>query len=75
MARAQVQLADATVYHANIANSKVASFIANQKSLTDSIADAKIAVIDTTFTAIDRGLDKVTHQLGFVGDAYKRRLK
>ncbi len=70
----QVKIADATIYHAEIADAKVMEFLANQRSITDVIADAKVGVIDTTFSAIDRGLDKFTSKLGVAGDLVKELL-
>lgn len=70
----QVQIADKTIYHADIANAKVLDFLANQRSITDVIADAKIGVIDSTFSAIDRALDKFTSKLGIAGDLTKELL-
>lgn len=67
----QVKIADSTIYHADIANAKVMEFLANQRSITDVIADAKIGVIDTTFSAIDKMLDKFTSKLGMAGDLVK----
>ncbi len=43
--RAQVRLADQTVYHAARANAKVLDFLASQKGVTEIVADAKIGLI------------------------------
>lgn len=64
-------IADQTIYHAEIADAKVMEFLAHQRSITEIIADAKVGVIDTTFSAIDRGLEKVTSKLGMAGDLVK----
>jgi hypothetical protein len=65
--RSQVRLADQTVYHADIANAKVLDFLASQKSITDTIADAKVGVIQSTFDYMSQGLDRITHKLGSIG--------
>src|SRR6185295_3530526 len=70
----QVKIADATVYHADVANAKVMEFLANQRSITDVIADARINVIESTFSVIDRGLEKVTSKLGIAGDMVRELL-
>lgn len=67
----QEKMKDATIYHADVANAKVMEFLANQRTITDIIGDAKVKVIDTTFSAIDKGLDKVTDKLGFAKDLVK----
>lgn len=69
--QAQVQLADASVYHADRANAKVLEFMASQKSITDTVADFKVGVMQTTFDLIDRGLDRVTSKLGIIGSLVK----
>lgn len=70
--RAQLELADATTYHATQANARVLEFLASQTSITDIVADAKVGVIQTTFDYIDRGLDKWTQKLGAVGGLVKQ---
>lgn len=67
----QVKISDATIYHADIANARVMEFLANQRSITEVIADAKTGVIDTTFSAIDKMLDKFTSKLGLAGNLVK----
>jgi hypothetical protein len=67
----QVKIADATVYHAEIANAKVTEFLANQRSITDVIADYKVAVVDKTFSIIDMALDKITSKMGILGSLVK----
>ena len=64
--RAQLELADATIYHAVQADAAVLRFLASQRSVTQVIADAKTGVIQSTFDLIDRGLDKATSKLGFM---------
>jgi hypothetical protein len=70
--RSQVRLADATVYHAAQANAKVLDFLASQKSVTDSVADAKIGLIQNTFGQIDSFLDRVIPKLHGFGDILKQ---
>lgn len=65
--RAQLELADATTYHAAQANAHVLEFLAHQKNITEIIADAKTGVIQTTYDYIDRGLDKINSKLGGLG--------
>ncbi len=72
--RAQLELADATVYHAARADAAVMEFLASQRSVTEVIADAKIGVIQSTFDLIDRGLDRATSKLGIVGSLVKELL-
>ena len=67
----QIKIADSTVYHAEIANAAVMEFLANQRTITDVIADAKISVIDGVFGGIDSALDRFTDKLGFAGDLVK----
>lgn len=68
----QVKIADATIYSADIANARVLDYLASQKSITDIIADAKINVIDTTFGAIDAGLERANRKFGVMGDILKQ---
>jgi hypothetical protein len=63
----QVKIADQTVYHADIANARVMDYLASQKSVTDLVAEAKIGIIDATFSSMDRGFSKLTQHLGVVG--------
>lgn len=67
MIRSQVQLADQTIFHADRANSAVLEYLASQRSVTDVIADFRINTIDTTFSLIDRGLERFTSRLGIIG--------
>jgi hypothetical protein len=69
--KSQVKIADATIYHSDIANAKVLDFLAQQKSVTDIVADAKTGAIQATYDFIDRGLDRVTSKLGSVGNLLK----
>lgn len=71
MIQSQARLSDMTVYHADQANAAVMDFLASQRSVTEVIADAKVGVIDSTFSAIDRGLDRATSKLGFMGSLVK----
>jgi tape measure domain-containing protein len=66
--RAQIEMADATVYHAQQADTAVAKFLAGQKSVTEIVADAKIGVMETTFDLMDRGITKITSKLGIMKD-------
>lgn len=72
--RAELELADATIYHATQADAAVLRFLASQRSVTEVIADAKVGVIQTTFDLIDRGLDKFTSKLGIMGSLVKELL-
>jgi hypothetical protein len=72
--RAQLELADATTYHATQANAKVVEFLAHQKNITEVVADAKTGVMQTTFDLIDRGLDRWTSKLGIIGNLAKQIL-
>ena len=72
--RAQLELSDATTYHAAQANAKVLEFLASQKSITQTVADAKVGVIQTTFDLIDRGLDRFTSKMGVLGGLVKQIL-
>lgn len=71
MIASQVKIADATIYHSDQANAKVLEFLAQQKTVTDAVADAKIGVIQGTYNLIDKGLDKITSKLGAVGSILK----
>lgn len=64
-------IADQTVFHADRADAAVMEFLAEQRGITEIIADAKIGVIDATFSSIDSGLDKLTAKLGIAGDIVK----
>lgn len=66
--QAMLEMADATVYHSQQADTAVARFLASQKSVTDIVVDAKIGVMEVTFDLIDRGLSKVTDKLGIMKD-------
>lgn len=57
--RAQIQLAEQGVYSANRANASVAEYLAQQKGITESIADLKVGVVESTFDYIDSGLEKI----------------
>lgn len=72
LARAQREIADATVYSATQANASVAEFLAQQKNITEIVGDAKIGVIQTTFDYIDRALDRWTEKLGLAGGLIKQ---
>lgn len=64
-------IADQTIYHAERADAAVIDFLAHQRGITEIIADAKVGVIDATFSAIDSGLDRLTAKLGIAGDIVK----
>lgn len=66
--RAQLELADATTYHATQANAKVVEFLAHQKNITEIVADAKTGLIQTSFDYIDSGLQKMNSHLGKMGN-------
>lgn len=68
LARSQREMADAMVYHSAQANASVAEFLAQQKSITEIVADAKTGVIQTTFDYLDRGLASANRHLGRMGD-------
>jgi hypothetical protein len=72
--RAELELADATIYHAVQADAAVLRFLASQRTVTEVIADAKVGVIQATFDLIDRGLDKFTSKLGIIGSLVKELL-
>ena len=72
--RSQVQIGQQMVYSADIANAKVLELIAQQKGVTDIVADARRGVIQTTYDFIDRGLDRVTQKLGVAGSLIKQIL-
>lgn len=64
-------IADQTIYHSERADAAVIDFLAHQRGITEVIADAKVGVIDATFSAIDSGLDRLTEKLGAAGDIVK----
>jgi hypothetical protein len=74
MIRSQVKLADQTIYHADQANAKVMEYLASQSSVTDVIAEARIGVIQSTFSYIESGLDRITSKLGAIGGVLKQLL-
>jgi TP901 family phage tail tape measure protein len=70
-ARAQVRLADQTVYHAGRANEKVLEYLASQKGITDIVADAKIGIIEETFNGVDSVLDRIIPKMHGFGSIIK----
>jgi hypothetical protein len=71
-ARAQVRLADQTVYHAGKADAAVLQFMASQKGVTDIFSDAKIGVIKKTYDGIDAALDRIVPKLNGFGSILKQ---
>ena len=79
MIASQVKIADQGVYHATQANAKILDFLAQQKSITDIVADAKINVLQTSFNSVDSLLDKILPKANkfsgiikqIVGDLFK----
>jgi hypothetical protein len=71
-ARAQVRLADQTVYHAGKADAAVLQFMASQKGVTDIFSDAKIGIIKKTYDGIDQALDRIIPKLNGFGSILKQ---
>ena len=70
--RAQLELSDKTIYHATQANAKVLEFLAQQKGLTDIVADAKIGILQKSFDGIDSVLDRIIPKAHGFGDILKQ---
>jgi TP901 family phage tail tape measure protein len=62
--RAQVELADATVFHAEQARAQILDHFARQKSLTDSVADSVISITDRAGDAVEKALGKIDRLFG-----------
>jgi TP901 family phage tail tape measure protein len=62
--RAQVELADATVFHAEQARAQILDHFARQKSLTNSVADSVTSIADRTGDAVERAIGKVDRLFG-----------
>jgi soluble lytic murein transglycosylase-like protein len=71
MAANAVRLADAEIYHADRANSQILEYFAQQRSMDQIVADAKISTVEKIFGAIDNGLSRITSKMGFFGDIVK----
>ena len=66
-----IRLADAQIYHADRSNAKVLEYFAQQRSVDQVVADAKIGTIERIFGAMDTGIGRLTTKLGFFGDIIK----
>jgi hypothetical protein len=67
-------LADATIFHSTRAQAILLNHLAAQKSVTQSVGDAMIAVYEGVAGAIDKGIGKLTARLGIFGDAVREVL-
>jgi hypothetical protein len=74
MIKDRVLLADATIYHSTRAQAILLDHLAAQKSVTQSVGDAMIAVYEGVAGAIDKGIGKLTARLGIFGDAVREVL-
>lgn len=74
MIKDRVMLADATIYHSTRAQAILLDHLAAQKSVTQSVGDAMIAVYEGVAGAIDKGIGKLTARLGIFGDAVREVL-
>jgi len=70
--KSRVKLSDQTVFHQAQANAKVLEFLAQQKGMTDIVADAKIGVMQKTFDGIDSALDRIIPKLHGFGSILKQ---
>src|SRR6266436_805130 len=70
--KSRVKLSDQTVFHQAQANARVLEFLAQQKGMTDIVADAKIGVMQKTFDGIDSALDKIIPKLHGFGSILKQ---
>jgi hypothetical protein len=70
--RSRVRLADQTVYHEAQANARILEFLAEQKSMTEIVADAKIGLFQKTFDGIDKFLDRAIPKLFGFGEILKQ---
>jgi uncharacterized protein Smg (DUF494 family) len=74
MIKDRVILADATIFHSTRAQAILLDHLAQQKSVTQSVGDAMIAVYEGVAGAIDQGIGKLTAKLGIFGDAVREVL-
>jgi hypothetical protein len=74
MIKDRVILADATIFHSTRAQAILLDHLATQKSVTQSVGDAMIAVYEGVAGAIDKGIGKLTARLGIFGDAVREVL-
>lgn len=72
MIASQAKIADQGVYHATQANAKILDFLAQQKGITDIVADAKIGVIQQSFDGIDSVLDRIIPKAHGFGNIIKQ---
>lgn len=72
--RAQLEITQQTQYSAAQANAKVLEFMANQKGVTDIMADFRIGLVESGYDLIDAGLDKIIPKIGVLGGVIKDML-
>jgi tape measure domain-containing protein len=71
MIYSQARLADQTVFHATQSNAKVLDFLAQQKSVTEIFADARIAIVQKSFDGVDQALDRIIPKMHGFGSILK----
>ncbi len=72
MIASQVKIADQGVYHATQANAKILDFLAQQKGITDIVADSKIGLMQKSFEGVDNVLDRIIPKAHGFGDIIKQ---
>ena len=70
----RVLIADATIFHSTRAQAVLLDHLAQQKSVTQSVGDAMIAVYEGVAGAIDQGIGKLTAKMGIFGQAVREVL-
>lgn len=73
--RIQQQLSDNQVFRQDRANRLFLQHLAEQKSLTQAVADAQIKAYETFVGALEKGIDKLTSKLGLFGEVVADLLK
>lgn len=58
-------------YSETQANAKMLEFLASQKSVTDTLADARISLISESYNQLDKVLDRLTKRMGIFGGVLK----
>ncbi len=70
--RAQLELSEKSIYSATQANARVLEFLAQQKGVTDIVADARIGIMEQSFNGIDSLLDRIIPKMHGFGSVLKQ---
>lgn len=69
--RAQLEIANQTVFSATQANARVQDFLASQKNVSDTMGDFRVGLIETGYDLIDQGLDRIIPKMGILTQVVK----